>query len=71
MGGATVIAIAFIVSGAASDAAIRVAFKSRHTVKYAHKVAHRTGMHAIYFSFGLGILVLHLIYSVYECKLIP
>jgi len=42
------------------------AFKSRLTVKYAHKVAYRTGMHAMYFAFGLGILLLTFLYGTYE-----
>jgi len=42
------------------------AYKSAKTVKYAHKVALRTGIYCIYFAFGIGIFVLHILFASYK-----
>ena len=44
LGMLTAIVVAFLVSGSAAEATVKTAWKSRLTVKYAHKVCHRTGM---------------------------
>ena len=65
LGGGTAIAVAFIVSGNAVSASVRTAYKARSTVRYSHKVAHRTGMSGIYFACGLGCLVIHILLAIY------
>jgi Na+/H+-translocating membrane pyrophosphatase len=66
IGGATVIVPCFLITAAASEAGVRCAFKSKNSLRYAHKVAFRTGMFAVFLTFGLGLFVLTLSLFVYE-----
>jgi len=68
LGGTTVIVSANLIVKAACEANIRCAFKSKKTVRYAHKVAFRTGMYAIFLTFGIGLLTLIITLSSYECN---
>ena len=68
IGAATVIIPAFIIVGNACEASVRCCFKSKLTVRFAHKVAYRTGMHAIFLTFGIGLFVLMLCLGVMDCN---
>ena len=65
-GGITSIVIAVVISESAASACIRTAWKARLTLKYSHKVAHRTGMQAMFFACGLGIIVILLLFLCFE-----
>lgn len=62
----TVAAVAFLTVMVATEANYRAAFKSRYSVKYAHKVCYRAGMAAIYISFSIGLIVILFSLWVYE-----
>ena len=65
-GGVTSMLIAVMISENAASATIRTAWKARLTLKYAHKVAHRTGMQVMFFACGLGIIVILCLFVCFE-----
>jgi len=58
VGSLTVAAVAFLTVLMATEANYRAAFKSRYSVKYAHKVCYRAGMASMFISFSIGLIVI-------------
>jgi len=58
--------IAFITVWITNEANYRAAFKSRYSVKYAHKVVYRAGMASIFISFSIGLLFILLLLAIFE-----
>ena len=69
IGSATVIIPAFLIVINACEASVRCCLKSKLTVRFAHKVAYRTGMHAIFMTFGIGLLTLMLSLGIMDCNI--
>lgn len=65
-GGFTAIAIAVFICTGAASATVRTAWKSRLTLKYAYKVAHRTGMQAMFFACGVGMVTTLVLFVLFE-----
>jgi len=65
-GSVTVGAVAFLTVFMATEANYRAAFKSRYSVKYAHKVVYRAGMASIFISFSIGLIVIQFLLGIYE-----
>jgi len=66
VGGIVAIVIAFLLAIPAASATVRCAWKSRHSLKFSHKVAHRTGMYAIFLACGLGIIATLFLFLCFE-----
>ncbi len=66
VGGIVAIVIAFFISSSAAQATVRTAWKARLTLKYSYKVAHRTGMSAMFFATGTGILSILILFALLE-----
>lgn len=65
-GGISVIINVLYLNSFIMSAVSRTAWKSKDTVKYARKVAHRTAMSAIYFPMSLGTFTLCILFNLLE-----
>ena len=66
IGGIVAIVIAVFISSSAAQATVRTAWKARLTLKYSYKVAHRTGISAMFFATGMGILSILILFACLE-----